>query len=157
MLGHVYSKNWFQKHTKPPRVSQNGAVRGLFKAQKLDGGQAGDNISGNSRHFYMGDGESIFSGVKLTSSHQDRKRLSEVSGYHLQKREAQEKSQFAQFQETARGYWDQLTNKTQSWYDAFHNLEFNVKARETGKKVTEAMSTYAHIFWDQTYSWWHGE
>ncbi|XP_077192756.1 apolipoprotein C-II [Paroedura picta] len=77
-----------------------------------------------------------------------------VSSYHVQKREAQEKSTLAQFQESAQEYWDQITNKTKSWYEAFNALEFNVKARETGKKLTDAVSTYTNIFWDQAYGWW---
>ncbi|KAL8219748.1 UNVERIFIED_CONTAM: hypothetical protein K2H54_032742 [Gekko kuhli] len=66
----------------------------------------------------------------------------DVSGYRLQKREApeaQEKSTFVQFQETAQGYWDQFTNK----------------ARETGQKVKDVVTTYATIFWDQTQAWWN--
>ncbi|XP_042296562.1 apolipoprotein C-II-like [Sceloporus undulatus] len=82
---------------------------------------------------------------------------SDVSGYRLQKRETQEKEVFAQLQEAAKGYWDQVSDTTQNWVNQIKSTAVNEKLSDMYQKGYSAMNTYLSIISDQVYHWWHSD
>ncbi|XP_061453876.1 apolipoprotein C-II-like [Rhineura floridana] len=78
---------------------------------------------------------------------------SDVSSYHLQKREAEEKEISTQLQEAAKSYWNQAL----SWLEQVKPLQVQEKLSDILHKGTAAMSTYSGIVHDQVYHWWYGD
>lgn len=73
----------------------------------------------------------VFAGWKLRPS-RNKLHLSFIadsSSFHLQKREAEEKTVLTQIQEAAQGYWDQVSDKANDLIEKVKDWDIQEKVR----------------------------
>ncbi|KAG8143523.1 hypothetical protein E2320_000736 [Naja naja] len=80
---------------------------------------------------------------------------SEALSYSVQKREAEEKTVLAQIQDTAKEYFDYVSDATTSWIDKVKSLDISQQVWNSYNNFISTVDTYKNIMTDQMLYFWH--
>ncbi|XP_039208169.1 apolipoprotein C-II-like isoform X2 [Crotalus tigris] len=79
---------------------------------------------------------------------------SEVLSYSVQKRNAEDKTVLSQIQDAARGYYDYISDVTNSWVEKVKSYDISQRLWSNYKNLVETVNTYQSILTDQVEHWW---